>query len=491
MALLALVFLFVYLYIFDKKADAGGDNFAYYGLGKAIRHYGEYFSLWAPDAHRQNHFQPGYPLILAVFMFISEDPVFLVAINGVFLLVSVLLLFGFMKKASLKPSLAFAISVVLLFNGALLKYSTIMMSEISYLLLTCLVLYLCSVIDFSKRFFANPLFYVLVAAIVASIYVRTQGISILFAVLVFMAFERKWLYALGTAGLSILGILPWNIRSQQLGGNSYVTQFLSKNPYDPHAGNMDLNGLIERVLHNLERYITVEIPNGVLSTNIKYTESYTSSQWALGLFILAVALFGVIRFPRKYRFLLLGLLVGTFGIVLMWPEQWFGARFMFNTIPILLMLFIFGIYEAIHFALKKLTGGLSPYFLLAFILLFTREINELHKFRATQYAPGYAAYIKIAEWAKQNTAESAIFAVRKPEMFFFFSDRRCTHYQFVGPEELLTALEKVPVDYVVVDQLGYSSTPRFLIPAIQKYPNRFKLIHQIPNPDTYLFQFVK
>ncbi|WP_159519436.1 MORN repeat-containing protein [Sunxiuqinia indica] len=44
-------------------------------------------------------------------------------------------------------------------------------------------------------------------------------------------------------------------------------------------------------------------------------------------------------------------------------------------------------------------------------------------------------------------------------------------------------------DYVVLDQLGYSSTGRYLLPAIKKYPLKFKVIKQVKNPDTYLMKF--
>ena len=42
---------------------------------------------------------------------------------------------------------------------------------------------------------------------------------------------------------------------------------------------------------------------------------------------------------------------------------------------------------------------------------------------------------------------------------------------------------------MVLDHLGYSSTARYLYPAIQKFSAKFKVIRHIKDPDTYLFKF--
>ena len=49
-------------------------------------------------------------------------------------------------------------------------------------------------------------------------------------------------------------------------------------------------------------------------------------------------------------------------------------------------------------------------------------------------------------------------------------------------------LVKQSVDFVVVDQLGYSSTLRYLIPAINQNPTFFKKAIQYENPSTFLFK---
>ncbi len=45
------------------------------------------------------------------------------------------------------------------------------------------------------------------------------------------------------------------------------------------------------------------------------------------------------------------------------------------------------------------------------------------------------------------------------------------------------------VDYVILEKLGYSSTNRCLFPAIKRYPEKFKIVKHLKDPDTYLIKF--
>ena len=49
-------------------------------------------------------------------------------------------------------------------------------------------------------------------------------------------------------------------------------------------------------------------------------------------------------------------------------------------------------------------------------------------------------------------------------------------------EEQISFLKRNETDYVVLEQLGYSSTNRYLYPVIKRYPNKFKLIKHIKSP---------
>ena len=55
--------------------------------------------------------------------------------------------------------------------------------------------------------------------------------------------------------------------------------------------------------------------------------------------------------------------------------------------------------------------------------------------------------------------------------------------------ELIKGLVDSNSEYVILEQLGFSSTARYLYPAIQKNPDLFPIVMHLKNPDTYLFKF--
>lgn len=57
------------------------------------------------------------------------------------------------------------------------------------------------------------------------------------------------------------------------------------------------------------------------------------------------------------------------------------------------------------------------------------------------------------------------------------------------PEEVIRDLIDKQIKYVVLEQLGYASTVRYLYPAIVANPELFDLVWQLPDPDTYLLKF--
>ncbi len=68
MIIIAILFLGVYGFIFDKKLDLNGDNAYYYMLGKALSQGEGYVNIADINKSPNNHYPPGYPFILSLFM---------------------------------------------------------------------------------------------------------------------------------------------------------------------------------------------------------------------------------------------------------------------------------------------------------------------------------------------------------------------------------------------------------------------------------------
>ena len=193
----SIILLFVlranYDKMFDKKLDVNGDNIVYYSLGKSLYEGNGYTNVINFNESPHTHFPPGYPAFIAAGMnFTSDgDYVFFKKVNG-FLLGLSLLLFLWILKRITKSNLAVAMTTVLLaaMHKELLRFSTMVMSEMLYLFLTMIVIFL-AIRLYDKGSFKNYSW-------------RTYGLLIIFL------FSIAYIYFVRTMGLSMnLGIIVW------------------------------------------------------------------------------------------------------------------------------------------------------------------------------------------------------------------------------------------------------------------------------------------
>ncbi len=499
--LLILAFLAIYSSIFDAKVSLGGDNASYYILGNAIANGEGYTNIHHAEKEAHYHYPPGYPVIISgVVKFISNDIRAIKIVNGVFLLGAIVLLFFLVKTLSQNHHLAFATSFISLLNYHILGYSTMMMSEIPFLFFSLLCIWLFLKIDFSKPVFKNWTFLVLVMCLSFSFYIRSVALALIASMIGVLFLKKHWNYVFSLAGGCIVLYLPWILRSQNAAGNTYISQLSLKNPYQPELGSIGFSDLVDRFLINLERYITKEIPSGLTSSNeIVYSDAAAPfMEWFVSFLLLGFIAFGIYKLSKFRTFIFLYILA-FFGLLLVWPSVWYGTRFILPLLPLLIFLGVFGVNELIKLGGSKI-GQSSQKILPALMIVLlaswsifygSSSISKLYNKATADYADNYKNYFAAAEWIKNNAAADAITAVRKEGLFYLFSKKQVTNYQRTPDKEAQIAyLKEKKVAYVVVEQLGYSSTSKYLVPVMDRYPNKFKTILQLQNPNTYLMKFV-
>ena len=54
---------------------------------------------------------------------------------------------------------------------------------------------------------------------------------------------------------------------------------------------------------------------------------------------------------------------------------------------------------------------------------------------------------------------------------------------------LLSKLAESRVEYVIIDNLGYASTPRYLVPAVNSRLDLFGIVMSYKNTNQYLLKF--
>jgi hypothetical protein len=489
-ALLTLVFLGVYIFIFDSKINLGGDNAGYYVLGKSISSGQGYSNIHMPDNPAHNHFPPGYPAILALFMHISDSISFLKVLNGLFLLASSWILFSVFSAITGNKRMAFVGAAFVLFNFHLLSYSTIMMSEIPFLFFSLLIIY-----NFIKSVeqanpFKHPHLYLVILFSSFAFHVRTAGIALVGGIILYLLFQKRFKYLISYLVGFILLAIPWFLRGQASGGSSYVNQLFMVNPYRKEEGMVDLGGLFTRFFKNLERYIGKEIPNGIFpGYEVNYQEDVAIGGIFFGLLLIGLMVFGLIKLP-KYRNLFIWYCLGTFAILLLWPEVWFGVRFELPLIPFFSFFALYGLYQLLVLFSNKINLQLNPLVLTVLLLFLLPQVKDLSANADARYPSRFKNYFDVADWVGKNTSEDVVVCARKPTLFYLFANRKTVKYAYsLDYSKVLNGLDSNEVDYVVLDALGYSSTGRYLAPVIQGNPERFKTLLQYPNPDTYLLTY--
>jgi len=494
--IIILITLAGYFVQFDKKLDLNGDNIHYYHLGQNIKNGEGYTSTWEPESPPHKHFPPGYPLIIAFFSFISSSVVFIKLLNGFFLIITALILYKILRRNQLPVILALIISVFFVNNPFLLRHATIMMSEVPFVLTILLTILFYQSADRDKKM--NMYFIFMILVIAYGFYIKTIGISIFFGVCTLFLVKKEYKHLISTIILFILLTVPWIIRNQNIKSlteTSYIQEFLMKNPYHPHLGYVGIGDLFNRFYINFQKYFSVEIPSFLFPSFRQSLEKHITAGWALGIIIIGISIYGLTKLKKNEKIFYLSTLSAIMGIILLWPDVWSGTRFLLPASPFIFILFYCGLSTLLTSICRWIGFSFNNIFLFIFIFFYFQPIYEQHLRAKMDYHPQYEDYFNIAQEAGQKLDHSSIVSCRKPVFFYHFSGLKSIKYPFTTDnDEMIKFFTDHKVTHVVIEYLGYSSTPKYLIPTIKNRPEHFEI--QIEKnshksyPSQYLLKFI-
>ena len=283
----------------------------------------------------------------------------------------------------------------------------------------------------------HPWILLAIIAIIAAYYIRSAGIILIATGIIFFALHKKWKEAGLIAIGSILLALPWQIRNASLGGNDYINQLLSINPYRPEEGALTFTTLIERIIANLELYGIHIIPHIFLP-------SFIEANYFVGLFFSGLILYALIAGLIK-RHLLIVYLICYLGLYILWPQVWSDTRFLVPAIPILFYAILTSMDELLQLlarALKKTASRTGV--VLFFLFILGSNIFATHALsqRIGQLPPNWNNYFAAAEWIKNNTDPHIKIACRKPYLMNAIANRKATGYAWKTPDEVIADFEQ-------------------------------------------------
>lgn len=496
--ILAVVVSAVFAYVFNPKLNLGGDNCYYYMYATAIAGGEGICDLGTPGHPAVNDFPPGYPLLMAPLRAATPSVIAQKILNGALLASAIIVFFLFLRRTLPTTTLALTASLVMAINYRVLEFSSIMMSETSFLLFSALSLYMLFLFDKrdeTGKWWKTPYFYLLILCVGYAFMIRTQGVTLAVAVAAWMLFTRKWRQSIVFAGGFLLTTIPWTIRNYLagLGGSRYLDQVLAVNPWRPEEGLISFPDLIQRGFGTLKMLITKAVPNTVVPYfNLDYNSTATFGEWIAGIVMLSLIFAGFWHI-RRYFWFFTAYVIATLGIICLWSAP-SGNRYIVTLVPILDMGITVGVYSLLQtiasnlFSVKKI---FSPLFLvIPAVLVGAKDLMRLHEEARSEIPANYRNFYAIAEYASGSLPKGSIVCSRKPALFYMNYKGYVCNYSYTEDDaELIKNLITSKVDYVVLEHLGYSSTGRYLFPAIQKNSELFPVVIIVHDPDTYLLKF--
>lgn len=495
--IIAVLFALIYQFSFDSKLDLNGDNANYIRLAQHLSQGLGYSTVSVDGVAATNFYPPGYAFFLSLFMSLGiSSLVFFKILNGVFLLLSIGGMYYLVNKLIQQPNLAFVIAVLTIFSPQLMHFATMAMSEMLYLFTTVvgfISLYMYASKDAGK-FWKSPYFYVAIVAAAFSMYVRTVGSTLIFATILFFMFRKEWLAAVASAVGIVLLNMPWSVRNSMAGLKSrYMDTIMTVNPWRPEQGSISSVGeMVDKIIANFDE-ILVKGFKEILFPFVRIDYQVPSGFFAvvLGLLILGVIFYGAWH-TSKLRWFFLAYLVASIGLLLLWHGG-NGSRYLVTIAPLLFVLFYVGIYQLLCLAFKPKPGlaNALPFVFLLMVFFMVTPLQLQAEQAKSPYPPAYKNYFAMATSIQEQAPKGTIVCCRKPELFTYYApDAFAVHYKYsLDAETVLRDLIDKRVEFVVLEQLGYSSTGLYLYPAIQENIDLFPVVWHLPNPDTYLLKF--
>ncbi|MFQ5746463.1 MAG: ArnT family glycosyltransferase [Gemmatimonadota bacterium] len=480
------------LLLFDPTLFPGGDNATYMVLGDAIRTGRGYVDLYLPGAPLHTKYPPLFPLWLAGLGEFGGLQVFkasALVLTGI----AVYLTYRLGARACGRVQ-GLAGAALVAVSPVVLEYSHVVLSEA---LFTVLVLAALLALDADAR--RVRLGGVGLAA--AAFFTRSAGLPLLIAVPLFALARRERRLAVLSGIVAVLAIGGWSVYQSVATPDQpgYLQQLLLVNPYDPARGPVDVAGLLTRAAVNFWRYVSAELPGAFGSRGGNGLGGISTA--GLGIMGAGLALVGWSR-AMSERVSVQGLFVALYVLlIVLWPEVWTDRRFLLPILPVVVLYLIRGA-ERVGSARGRRLGpavaaGAALMFAAPSVASSVVRIPDARWCQASYRdglpcdLPAYGSFYAAAEWAAENTPSDAIFANRRPNVFYWISGRRGDLYPFSDdPEVVMERLEAMGAEYVVLDRTSVT-TDLYLAPAIMAHADRFEVVYGKGDPVTLILRFVR
>ncbi|MBI4513005.1 MAG: glycosyltransferase family 39 protein [Gemmatimonadetes bacterium] len=486
------------LLLFDPKPFIGGDNFWYMLLAEGLRTGEGYRDIWLPGTPPHTHYPPVYPLVLAGVGLVLNSVILLKLLSLAFTTATVALTYALAERRMGDRAPAVVAALLVGSAPAFVEYSHWVLSEPLFVFLVMLSLYAYARDPEGRN---ASRFGVGAGAALLSSLTRGAGSPLLLAIGLSLASRCRW-KRFAVFVLAVLVVAGgWWLRTRWVSTEavtytSYGQEVLFRDPYRPELGRVTATELLGRIGQNLRLYTLVVWPQSLGGRDLE-----PGIAGAVGLVLAVLVAAGALRRVRRLEspelFFWLYL-----GLILLWPVSWSDQRFLLPLLP-LGSIYIVEIVGLAFPARRGARGRALPVALAALPIAFAAFANlralapAVTCSRAYWRGDRYACYprpfvdfLRSATWIESHTEPDAVVVNRKPQILYWVARRRGDVYPFTeDADSILGFLDRHGARYVVVDNLS-ATTYRYLVPAIARNADRFRIAHQEGNPPTYVLEYL-
>ncbi len=323
----------------------GEDDARYLLLSRALKQ-GTYRELWTPGQPPHHMYPPGFPALVAVWTAIGGERFdWLIGLQVVLSVATLVLMFSTVRRWMPAPVVLGAL-IVAAVSPDLLKWAEVVFSEPALTFCVALVVWAAIALPPSRRRTA-----IITLAAIAAPFLRAEGFVVPVAVIAELLWRRRIRAAvIASAAFAVIGgpLLWWMLNDPaRVVGESYVADFTQKTQNAPFVV-----GIFKRVVTNALYY-----PDYAL-TRLLSVPIVSSSHLAVAVAAIIVA--GCLTVGAAYSFrrapLAVMILVVLSGLLLIWPYH--VDRFLVPFLPVLILLYLFGLYSVGSLFDRRFAAGL-------------------------------------------------------------------------------------------------------------------------------------
>jgi len=460
------------------------DDALYALLGRSLEHF-SYRETFRVEAPLHGQYPPAWPALIAIADLASghsEGAAFALA---TVLMTAALLLFFDVARRFLPAGLALGVLAAAALNPYEVAYGGRLMSEAAYWFWTSLTLWAV----FRSREDRRYLLLAGTAALMAA-FTRSIGVTLVGAVLVSWALERRWRAVGWLAALSVILIGGWMGytlkthedvvgRSYMADAGHFVERLAGHGSEKRHIVKVLANRMREQVVGVIPAMMPLPRFKGTVADNLL---------WLAVAVVFGLA--GALALRRRFPVVILYLLF-YYGLLMVWPFA--PRRFFIPIQPLVLLALVLG---AVSLAGRRgrLVGWGAAWAILGAVLVVAvpqtlqaaREMRQCDRENpwtsSSCYDADQRSFFAAVTFARDSLPAEARFLVEREASFAYHAKRIVEHAQVatgLAAAEFVRYLTDHGIEYVVVTRL-INVELQTLAPKLQEVCTRLEVVRHFP-----------